>query len=205
MLDKITMLGDFYSLEMWHSPHEILQDLEQFKDKWSKYNSFKPDIPREGLCIINEDGINKPGPALDSLLEWNKAHNTNFNELDFNVSTPVYTDTILNEFLSPIRKWCYRSHFLKLPPGGYFPPHRDKSWESIRLIQPLFNCNPPLTRFMLEDKTLHWELGRMYFVNTLKEHTLFNASSDQDSIWLVLNYIVNEESITWIRRNLAIK
>ena len=44
----------------------------------------------------------------------------------------------------------------------------------------------------------------MYFVNTLKEHTLFNASADQDSIWLVLNYIVNEESINWIYRNLAI-
>ena len=137
-------------------------------------------------------------------LEWNKEYNTNYNELDFNVSTPVYNETILKDFLAPIRQWCYRSHFLKLPPGGYFPPHRDKSWESIRLILPLFNCNAPLTRFILEDKTLQWELGRMYFVNTLKEHTLFNASADQDSIWLVLNYIVNEESINWIYKNLAI-
>ena len=205
MLEKITMLGDFYALEMWTPPHEVLSDIEKFKDKWSKYNSFKPQIPREGLCIINEDGVNKQGPALDSLLEWNREYNTNFTELDFNVSTPVYDETILKDFLAPIRQWCYRSHFLKLPPGGYFPPHRDKSWESIRLILPLFNCNAPLTRFMLEDRTLQWELGRMYFVNTLKEHTLFNASSDQDSIWLVLNYIVNEESVMWIRKNLAIK
>jgi len=189
---------------MWHPPHEILDDLKHYDDKWTQYNSHKPWIPRQGLCIINEDGVNKAGPALDSLLEWNKVHGTNYTELDFNVSTPVLTDTILNDFLSPIRQWCYRSHFLKLPPGGYFPPHRDKSWESIRLILPLFNCNSPLTRFILEDKTLSFELGRMYFVNTLKEHTLFNASADQDSIWLVLNYEVNDDSVKWIHRNLAI-
>lgn len=204
MLDKITMLGDFYALDMWHPPHEILDDLKQYDDKWTQYNSYKPWIPRQGLCIINEDGINKAGPALDSLLEWNKAHGTNYTELDFNISTPVLTDTVLNDFLSPIRQWCYRSHFLKLPPGGYFPPHRDKSWESIRLILPLFNCNAPLARFILEDKTLTFELGRMYFVNTLKEHTLFNASSDIDSIWLVLNYEVNETSVDWLHKNLAI-
>lgn len=204
MLDKITMLGDFYSLDMWRPPHEILDDLKQYDDKWTQYNSHKPWIPRQGLCIINEDGVNKAGPALDSLLEWNKANGTNYTELDFNVSTPVLTDTVLNDFLKPIRQWCYRSHFLKLPPGGYFPPHRDKSWESIRLILPLFNCNAPLTRFILEDKTLSFELGRMYFVNTLKEHTLFNASADQDSVWLVLNYEVNDDSVRWIHRNLAI-
>lgn len=198
------MLGDFYALDMWHPPHEILDDLKQYDDKWTQYNSYKPWIPRQGLCIINEDGINKAGPALDSLLEWNKAHGTNYTELDFNISTPVLTDTVLNDFLSPIRQWCYRSHFLKLPPGGYFPPHRDKSWESIRLILPLFNCNAPLARFILEDKTLTFELGRMYFVNTLKEHTLFNASSDIDSIWLVLNYEVNETSVDWLHKNLAI-
>ena len=205
MLDKITMLGDFYALEMWHPPHEILDDLKSYDDKWTQYNSHKPWIPRQGLCIINEDGINKAGPALDSLLEWNKAHGTNYTELDFNISTPVLTDTVLNDFLAPIRQWCYRSHFLKLPPGGYFPPHRDKSWESIRLILPIFNCNAPLTRFILEDKTLSFELGRMYFVNTLKEHTLFNASADQDSVWLVLNYEVNNNSVDWIHKNLSIR
>ena len=69
MIDKITMLGDFYALDMWNPPHEILSDIEKFEDSWYQYNSFKPDIPRQGLCIINEDGINKQGPALDSLLE----------------------------------------------------------------------------------------------------------------------------------------
>ena len=97
MIDKITMLGDFYALDMWTPPHEVLTDIERFKDSWSQYNSFKPDIPRQGLCIINEDGVNKQGPALDSLLEWNKRYNTNYNELDFNVSTPVYNETMLKD------------------------------------------------------------------------------------------------------------
>ena len=80
MIDKITMLGDFYALDMWNPPHEILSDIEKFEDSWYQYNSFKPDIPRQGLCIINEDGVNKQGPALDSLLEWNREYNTNYNE-----------------------------------------------------------------------------------------------------------------------------
>lgn len=201
MLDKITMLGDFYALDMWTPPHEVLDDLKKYDDKWTQYNSTKPSIPRQGLCIINEDGVNKaapaPEPALDSL------YGTDYTELDFNVSTPVLTDTVLNDFLAPIRQWCYRSSFVKLLPGGYFPPHRDKSWESIRLIMPVFNCNAPLTRFILEDKTLSFELGRMYFVNTLKEHTLFNASPDLDSMWLILNYEVTDDSVKWIHRNLA--
>ena len=193
------------ALDMWHPPHEILNDLETYDKKWSQYNPQKPWIPRKGLCVINEDGVNKAGPSLGSLGDWNRKHNTNYTDFDFNVSTPVLTDTVLNDFLSPIRKWCYRSSIIKLPPGGYFPPHRDSAWESIRFILPIFNCNAPLTRFMLEDRTLSFELGRMYFINTVKEHTLFNASADLDSIWLIINYKLTEDSIKWLYKNLAIR
>lgn len=54
---------------------------------------------------------------------------------------------------------------------------------------------------MIEDRTLYWEEGRMYAVNTTKEHTLFNTSSD-DSIWLVINAKVCDETIRFVSKNL---
>lgn len=54
---------------------------------------------------------------------------------------------------------------------------------------------------MIEDRTLYWEEGRMYAVNTTKEHTLFNTNSD-DSIWLVINAKVCDETIRFVSKNL---
>lgn len=204
-IERFMMLGDQTVLDIKVNEVELLQQLKKFDDKWSKYNSHKPEIQRDGLCIINEDGINKPGPALDSLTEWNRENGTNLSELDFDTTTPVYEETMLKDVLKDIRSECYRSHFLRLPPGGYFPPHRDFSMDSFRVILPVYNCNPPNARFMIEDKTLHWDHGRFYIINTLKEHTLFNASDGLDSIWLVLNVKLSQKSCAWSYKNMSIK
>ena len=204
-IERLMLLGDQTALDIKINEHQLLSQLEPFKEQWSKYNSHKPDIKRDGLCIINEDGVNKAGPALDSLTEWNRENNTNFSELDFDTPTPVFNNTMLKDVLDDIQSECYRSHFLRLPHGGYFPPHRDFSMDSVRVILPVYNCNPPNCRFMIEDKTLHWDHGRFYVVNTLKEHTLFNCSVGLDSIWLVLNVKVSEKTCRWIYKNMTIK
>ena len=59
---------------------------------------------------------------------------------------------------------------------------------------PLRNVNPPYFNFVLEDKTLHWEPGRLYFVDTLKMHYLFNSSFN-DSYWLIVNVDLNPDTI----------
>jgi hypothetical protein len=204
-IERFMMLGDQTVLDIKINEVELLNQLKKFDDKWSKYNNHKPDIRRDGLCIINEDGINKPGPALNSLAEWNKEHGTNLSELDFDTTTPVFEETMLKDVLGDIRSECYRSHFLRLPPGGYFPPHRDFSMNSFRVILPIYNCNPPSTRFMIEDKTLSWDHGRFYIINTLKEHTLFNASDGVDSIWLVLNVKLSQKSCAWSYKNMSVR
>ena len=204
-IEKLMLLGDQTALDIKINEGKLLQQLKPFDDQWSKYNNHKPGIPRDGLCIINEDGINKAGPALDSLSEWNREHGTNYSELDFDVPTPVYNNTMLKDILDDIKSECYRSHFLRLPQGGYFPPHRDFSLDSVRVILPVYNCNPPGCRFMIEDKTLHWDHGRFYLVNTLKEHTLFNCSDNLESIWLVLNVKVTEKTCRWLYKNMSIK
>ena len=51
-------------------------------------------------------------------------------------------------------------------------------------------CNPPDLYFMYEDKPLHFEYGRAYFLNTNKTHSLFSMNG---SLMIVLNVKANEE------------
>lgn len=186
----------------------LLDDLKQFDDKWFQYNEFKPYINRQGLCILNEDGVNKPGPAISSLIEWNRTHNTSWKEEDFVVPTPVYHKCVdLQYLLEPILPYINRTHFLRIPPGGYFPPHRDSRTvepDTFRLIVPISNTAAPWFRFMIEDKTLNWYNGDLYAVNTTLEHTLFNAGT-ADSIWIVINAKVCHEMFRFISKNMMIR
>jgi len=206
-ISKITQFGDFYRLNNKFDTKKLLQELESFEDKWSKYNPRKDWIKRDGLCVINETGKCGPGPALDSLGEWNKEHGTSLQELDFNVPTDLYNSSSeLQRVMEPMLNWSVRSHFLRLPPGGYFPPHRDHTHgeqNSFRIVWPLENCNPPYFRFMLEDNTLHFENGGCYVINTTKTHALFNCSSSQDSLMLVVNARLCEDSIRFVQDHLS--
>lgn len=209
MIKYFYQYEDQTELSLKVSTKKILQDLNVFDDKWTQYNKTKPWIQRQGLCIINEKGSVGPGPALDSLFEWNKINNTNLVETDFNKPTEVYNHSEeVRKVFKDILPYSVRSHFLKLSPGGYFPPHRDhigKDQKTFRLVIPIDNVNPPHTRFMIEDRTLYWNLGKMYLLNTTKQHMLFNAAIDKDSIWLVINCLVCDEMIDYVNTNLAIR
>lgn len=200
--------GDQTMLSTRVNTHRLLEDLKQFDNDWHQYNEFKPYIKRQGLCILNEDGINKPGPAISSLLEWNKTNGTTWQEKDFVVPTPVYHKCVdLQQLLDPILPWINRTHILRLPAGGYFPPHRDSrgaSPHTFRLIVPLQYTSAPWFRFMIEDRTLHWNEGSLYLINTIKEHMLFNAGIKTDSLWIVINALVCDEMFDYVRKNLAI-
>ena len=203
-INKILQFGNFIHIDKSLNT-SIKQDLIAFKDRWAKYNP-RDNIPRDGLCVINERGETGPGPALDSLKQYNKLNNTNWGESDFNKPTELYhQSTALQELLSDILPWCIRTHFINLKPGGYFPPHRDHTWgeqSSFRLIIPISNANAPFCRFMLEDTTLHFELFKMYFINTTLQHSLFNLSPSRDSIWLIINALICEDSINYVTKNL---
>ena len=206
-ISKITQFGDFYQLNNQFNTKKLLKELEPFEDKWSKYNPRKDWIKRDGLCVINESGKCGPGPALDSLRDWNKEHETSLRELDFNVPTDLYkSSSELQRVMEPMLEWSVRSHFLRLQPGGYFSPHRDHisgEQDSFRIIWPLKNCNPPYFRFMVEDNTLQFDYGQCYVVNTTKNHSLFNCSASQDSLMLVVNARLCEDSIEFVQDHLS--
>ena len=204
-MSEIFNLGNQILLDKGMRASEFMQELSQFDDKWSQYNDFKPHIKRQGLCVINESGLNQSGPALNSLYEWNTKFGTEYSEKDFDKTTPVYDCTDMKELFSEILHLCGRTHILRLPPGGFFPPHRDSRGKSdtFRLIMALTNTDNPWFRFMLEDKPLHFEIGALYAVNTTLEHTLFNAGT-RDSYWLVINAHDRPETHEWVRSHLAI-
>lgn len=201
---QILQFGDVIPLDVSINK-SIKDDLQRYANRWATYNP-RTNIPREGLCVINERGEVGPGPALDSLKQYNQQHGTRWNETDFNLATDLYhSSEALQELLSDIVDSCVRTHFIKLPPGGFFPPHRDHTkgvQNTFRLIVPIQNCNPPYCRFILEDKSLWFEQNKMYFINTTKQHSLFNASPKRDSIWLVINAVLNDKTVEYVIDNL---
>lgn len=160
-----------------------------------QYNTKKSEIDRQGLSITSLDGGVSGRPDLDSLFKADGKGR--YDEMDFNVRTPVADHPEIKKILDHFGDNVGRSHILKINPGGYFPPHRDfrkKVFDTFRIIVPLFNTDYPSFTFMLEDKVLQWETGRSYFLDTAKQHHLFNCYSTP-SYWVVLNIATNEESV----------
>ena len=99
-----------------------------------------------------------------------------------------------------MKQWIVRSHILQLRPGGYFPTHIDNyttDIESFRLLIPLESMNPRHSWFMMEDTILTWEYGFLYFINTCKQHTLFNAGRNNMTM-VVFNVLLDKESVEYI-------
>ena len=174
LANQIWQFGNHIELRDRIDQKKLLEEIKPFENDWHQYNVFKPEIKRYGLDIINESGELVPGPAVNSLIEWNKRYGTEWGETDFTETTPVYdASEEIQKLINPIKNFAVRTHILKLPQGGFFPPHRDNCWkeqDTFRLIVPLTNPNPRPFRFILEDKTLYWNLGKMYAVNTTLEH-----------------------------------
>jgi len=205
MLTSLTQLGDVYA-----TTHKF-KDSEKFV-RWTeenfdyvRYNPRKK-VERYGLSITslhgNIDGI----PDLDSLYEYNIENNTLYKEEDFKTKTPVYENQDLQQCVRDFEPYFFRTHILKLDPGGYFPPHRDlqSGMNSFRLIVPLSNCDFPGVNFIVDENIIRkWYTGHVHFVNTLKEHILFNASFEP-SYWLIMNIEVKEEAIKKVLYNLKV-
>ena len=72
------------------------------------------------------------------------------------------------------------------------------------MFLPIYNCNPPFNYFILDDKILHFEHGRLYFLNTCKEHIVFTSArgGKGHSMYIVANITLNEESTNLVLHNM---
>jgi len=192
--------GDFVKLHTNISTKKIQSSIQQFDSEWVQYNPNKPNIPRYSLAVTSLDG--KFNESKGSLRK------SEYSELDFRNPTPLYNSSQeLKRILTPWKNFLGRTQFIKIPPGGYFPPHVDEGWgkcpEAFRLVIPIKNVNPPSFYWMYGDSkdhnVLNWIEGEMYFLNTLKTHSLFNPGC-QDSIWLVMNIELCMDAVIEMKR-----
>jgi len=206
MLEYLTLCGygDFIELNLRiDQPKKVVEWTEE-NFTYVKYNPRK-NINRFGLSITSLDGGLTGRPDLDSF--WTENPEDMPKETDINVRTPVYEHPEIKKLCDHFQPFVGRSHFLKIPPGGYFPPHRDfKSTElnSYRVIVPMLDFEFPNFTFMLEDKILQWRPGRAYFLNTAKAHHLFNCGI-KDSYWIVLNIETTRESIMRVIEHMKVR
>ena len=66
------------------------------------------------------------------------------------------------------------------------------------------NMEYPKFTFMLEDKILPWKNGSAYFLNTAKQHHLFNAGSE-DAYMIVLNVETNPQTVMTVIEHMRAK
>jgi len=192
MYDTLLSYGDIIPLKLKCNVEVLFKEIEHFR--YAQYNPRK-NIKRNGLSITSLDGdIN--GVDLDSIREYNLENGTRYDEDSFRTFTDVYNfSKQIQNIVNPFAENICRSHILHLPPGGYFPPHRDQpvyksDQKTIRILVPLKNCNPPEMYFMYENRPLYFNHGQALFLNTNKMHALF---SYRDSYMIVLNVLANEE------------
>lgn len=200
----LTIYGSCYKTQ--HKLHNHKKFIEWTEENFSyvRYNPRKA-IDRWGLSITSLNGELDGIPDLDSLFEYNKESNTNYTEKDFVEPTALLENNDLNNLLDPLKGFIFRSHIIKLNPGGYFPPHRDfqgTQIDSFRLLVPLKNMNPPDCNFIIDGNIQYWNEGSVYFVDTAKMHYVFNSSFDT-TYMIVLNVDLNEKTVKYVTENMS--
>jgi hypothetical protein len=203
LYSNLTVYGNVYPTKIrLPDPDKFVQWTEE-NFTYVKYNPRK-EINRFGLSITSLDGGLSGVSDLDSLAEYNLENSVSLHETSFNICTPVYDYPSLKQILFPIKDYIFRSHILKLNPGGFFPPHRDfrgSDFRSFRLIIPLKNMNPPECTFIVNNKIQYWKEGTVYFVDTAMMHYLFNASFNP-AYMIVLNVGLDINSIKFVVNNM---
>jgi hypothetical protein len=194
-------LGDVIPLNLKINLHQFDQEIAAFNDKWVPYlHKTDRSNDRQGLCLYGlPDGTMSDGLSMPESIR--KAKRV-LHEMEFNTPTEVFNHCqslheVFRHF-SPVG----RSFLVKCNAGGWFFPHRDdpQLWrKSMRLIAFLRNSKEHEYDFILDDRKIHIEEGRLYYINTRKMHR--TMSYVNDSIHLIMNIHTNT---TMMRRMMPI-
>ena len=202
LYDSLARYGDVYALNLDLSPSKVMDELKLYESDWVAYNPRK-NIPRKGLSITSLDGRLSGIPDLDSVREYNIKHNLDLDETSFNKKTELWP--LVQDALAPFENYLGRTHFIRMERTGCFPPHRDQysiDVNSFRLFIAIDGCNPPDNYFIIDEKIYNFTPGKVYFINTCKEHTVFTTGSQ--STFVVANIIISDKSVNTVLNNLLI-
>lgn len=190
LTDFIVNYGDIVSFDFPQWDGQATYNIVSKHPGWKIYQPHKPGYNRFGLSVTSHDGKFSGEPDLYSLREYNKMNGTTFNESDFRVRTNIveFLPDLKNllDFFEPNLGRC---HFLRLDKGGFFPPHRDNGAivevPTFRILVPIHNFGRNDMKWIQDEQILNLEIGKTYFINTTKLHSLF--SYVDNCIMLVLN------------------
>ena len=200
---KLSSLGSLFTLDVKYCLDvlKVKRHISNYKEHFKPYNPRKEGYNRYGLSITSKDGGFSGIPDLDSLYEYNQLHGTQFEEKDFREWTPFFKNNeSLKETMKPFHNYMGRSHILRLNKAGFFPPHRDYSTTSFRLFISLCENEEDYV-FLLDDKRVFFQPGRVYFIDTLLTHSLFSFQNYVQ--FAVFNIDLHEEAVEAVLQNLS--
>lgn len=191
----LMQLGDVVPLEYKIDVPQFKQEIQQFSNDWVDYLP-RPDRPnnRKALSVTTLPEWDHKGAP--SLAEATKQLGRKVLEEEFSKPTDVYNNCrSLHYALSPWMPLA-RTFLVQANIGGYFVPHRDypiMNRRYFRLIAFLNNCGPLDYDWILDDKKVQIEHGRLYYLNTRKMHR--TISWVNNSIHLILNVPFTTENV----------
>lgn len=199
---SLLSIGDFEPLNIKIDCGSLIEELSEFDNDWQIYLP-RTDRPnnRYGLTLTTLPG--KTHKDAPSLAEASYAAGRRLSELDFNHKTSVYESCTSLQPLFEKFPTLGRTFFVKSNIGGYFVPHRDHPAiprDVFRLIVFVKNCAPLDYDWLMDDRKLQIEQGRVYYVNTRKTHR--TISWVNDSIHLILNVPMNGANVSTVIANL---
>lgn len=197
--NQLTSLGNFYGLDICFEDYPYLTDIERLKNEWKPYNIQKPGYKREGLSLFSLNGETDGLIDLNSVAEYNRINNTDYDELSFRTPTKNWFELkSISEPLEELRPNLGRSHLIRLGEGGFFPPHRDLG-SSFRLIS-ILDGFPDSLILLQNDEKINFTRRQLYFMDTRLVHSIY--SFVKNSVILVLNVELNDESINFVYKHL---
>tara|TARA_B100001057_G_scaffold497547_1_gene601966 strand:- start:16566 stop:17213 length:648 start_codon:yes stop_codon:yes gene_type:complete len=197
-------MGNTIKLKWKINEHEVLTQLEQFKDNWCPYNVKKDaNNNRWGLPITSHSGDVMDNYHLNSFGYMQKYHDVEMKEENFTTPTEVYNKIPeLAKLVDAFAPDIGRVHLLRVDQGGFFPPHRDFPGvgpEWMRLLLVFGKCKPENFVHMLDGKPMYPDPGYLYFVNFQLDHSVFSFS---DGLYaLILTCKVNDRVHDLIIKN----
>jgi hypothetical protein len=198
----LTNLGPIVPLKWKIDCGQFMNEIFEFKDDWVDY-LVRADRPnnRKAMTLMSLPG--KTHKENTSLAEASYAARRKLSELEFNQPTDVYKSC--NSLSSVLDQWqpLGRSLVVRCDTGGYFVPHRDEPSmprDCFRLVAFLNNCGPLDYDWLMDDRKMQIEQGRLYYVNTRLTHR--TISWVNDSIHLILNVPFTTENVGKVIANL---
>jgi hypothetical protein len=183
----LLQLGDFEPLDWKVNIEDFKKEISQFDNDWQDYLP-RPgrSNPRKGLTLTNMKGYDHKG--VPSLAEAVAREKRKVSEIEFTHPTEVYNQChSINWFLKEFES-LGRTFLVNCNQGGHFVPHRDHPSmprEVFRLAVFLENVGPLDYDWLMDDRKLMIEPGRVYYINTRKTHR--TISWVDNSIHLIVN------------------